>query len=125
MPGSSEREDPAPQPSGSTLRDELLEWMNNPHASATAFLDYWGGSRLTRMPRLSKLAFKLASILATQATAERCFSIMKAIWTPSRNRLDAELLKDMLDVRYANDREEPRSRKYDLDDFYEKNDYCS
>ncbi len=118
MPGSSEREDPAPRPSGTTLRDELLAWMNSPHANATTFLDYWG-SRLTMMPRLSKLAFKLASILATQATAERCFSIMKAIWTPARNRLEADLLKDMLDVRYANDREEPRSRKYDLDVFYE------
>ncbi len=64
----------------------------------TNLLDYWYSKRFSN-PILYKLAMVVHGVPATQVSVERCFSILRFIFSDYRTRLLPELLADIMFIR--------------------------
>lgn len=76
----------------STALDEYRDYCQDPRERIENPINWWRG-RMSRYPRLSKMAFDYLSIPAMSAAVERTFSSSKLMLPQARNRLSAESIE--------------------------------
>lgn len=78
--------------------DAVIRNYEDKQSLDTNLLDYWYSKRFSN-PILYKLAMVVHGVPATQVSVERCFSILRFIFSDYRTRLHPELLADIMFIR--------------------------
>ena len=87
-------------------KDELEIYFESKMKDPDQHMTSWWNEKIQRdsMPNLSLIALKIFIIPGSSSDSERTWSMLGRIWTPSRNRLEPEIVSNLGFLKSNNDK---------------------